>query len=90
MPELYFELPSAVPVFGAGDFPRSIRGADIKTISLAALVSGLLAYGAPPPPDDWQRWANKVFRHWLWHEAHRRRRKHYPSGYTDSSHAPIH
>lgn len=90
MPELYYELPSAIPAGGVDALPRSIRGAPIAIISLAALVAGELAYNAVPPPEDWQKWFNKAMRHWLWHEMHRRRRKHYPSGYTDTSHAPIH
>lgn len=90
MPELYFELPPAGEAPALGEVGRSIRGATIKTVSLAALASGLLAYGGPPDPQDWQRWVNRVFRHWAWHEMNRRRRRHYPNGYTDSGHPPIH
>jgi hypothetical protein len=90
MPEIYYELPTPGGAPDIVDLPRSIRGAPIKVVSLAALAAGLLAYSAPPDPEEWQRWFNKAMRHWLWHEMHRRRRKHYPSGYTDTSHAPIH
>jgi hypothetical protein len=29
-------------------------------------------------------------RHWLWHEMHKRRRRHYPNAYTDTGNPPIH
>ena len=90
MPEIYYELPPVGEAPSLDMSGRSIRGAGIKVVSLVALSAGALAYAGPPDPEDWQRWLNKLVRHWAWHEAHRRRRKHFPSGYTDSSHAPIH
>lgn len=90
MPEIFYELPPVSAAPSLGELGRSVRGATIKPISLAALAAGLLAYSAAPDPEDWQRWLNKAVRHWLWHEAHRRRRRHFPNGYTDSGHPPIH
>lgn len=90
MPELYYELPPVAGAPSLAEMPRSLRGSPIKIVSLAALVAGMAAYGGLPDPEDWQRWFNKAMRHWLWHEMHRRRRKHYPNGYTDSAHPPIH
>jgi hypothetical protein len=90
MPEIFYELPPVSAAPSLAELPRSVRGAPIKVIGLAALVAGRLAYASAPDPEDWQRWLNKAVRHWLWHEAHRRRRRHFPSGYTDSGHPPIH
>jgi hypothetical protein len=90
VPEIYYEVPPAEVIPQLGPLPRSIAGTPIKLVSLAAVVAGALAYAAPPDPNDWQKWANKAFRHWLWHEAHKRRRRHFPNAYTDTGHPPIH
>jgi hypothetical protein len=90
VPEIYFEVPPAAFISALPPIGRSVAGTPLKLVSLAALVAGELAYSAIPPSDDWQKWANKAMRHGLWHEMHKRRRRHYPNAYTDTGNPPIH
>lgn len=78
MPEIFYELPADTSAVGPPPELANVRGVHIRPLSALVLVAGYMAYGGPDPGDAWKKLAWKWFRHFLWHELHRRRRRHYP------------